>query len=478
MSSFNQFTETLVPGLYPTTSVLGTRYLNKPKSKPCNMVIKPGQFCYAEESEPRYLPPRWSPHIQPEGQLYFSCESTPRLVTDAYMYSTAVQDKVMRFAGAVAKVMEMKHITLSPSAEVYLSPSDDQEECYYYIADHSSRALSWLEEVDLDQLCIPDVVSESHLRYALADLYWQHVEQFPCHRLDSLSLNVEELIAIFVHGEGDHMTSMNSTFPYVAKECKQFVRVLEAAKQRLDQPPSVCIVARLWSIASRHRLQTHYGQERSRLSRDQLILDLPETQTSRIFAGVSHLLLGIPQVYAEKLQSLFCDEIVFVHPWRDFMSGCREEWQQYLTWSLGLSICNALLLALSPASGVIAALSLACCAITLLASLTLLLRYNDAHRWCADQAASFLIASKDGCSGYRRVALAFSAPRAAFIWAAGIASLQAVVWLPRQTRILVLGALVVLALLACLPWARWTRKMSSVLPRCRRAREAEGIFKV
>ncbi|KAI0356092.1 hypothetical protein OH77DRAFT_1424414 [Trametes cingulata] len=478
MSNYNQSVELLVPGLYPTTSVLGTRYANKPKSKPSNMVIKPGQFCYAGESEPRYLPPRWSPHVQPEGQLYFSCESTPRLVTDGYMYSTAVQEKVMRFAGAVAKVLEMKQISLPDSTEVYLSPSEDEEECYYYIADHASHALSWLEEVDLDQLGIPDVVSESHLRYALADLYWQHIEQFPCHRLDSLSLNVDELIAIFIHGEGDHMTSMNSTFPYVAKECKQFIRVLEAAKQRLDQPPSVCVVARLWSVVSRHRLQTHYGQERSRLSRDQLILDLPETRRSRIFAGASHMLLGIPQEYAEKLQNLFSDEIVFVHPWRDFITQCREEWQQYLTWSLGLSIFNALLLPLSSASRLIASLSLACCAITLLASLTLLLRFNDAPQWCANQAASFLIASKGASSGYRRVALAFSAPRAAFIWAAGIASLQALVWLERQTSGIAVAALVLLALLARLPWARWTRKVSSILPRCRRDREAEGVFKV
>ncbi len=84
--------------------------------------------------------------------------------------------------------------------------------------------------------------------YTLGDMYWQHVEQFPSHSPNGLSLAIDDLISIFIHGQGDHMTSENSTFPYVAKECKNFIRVLEGAKQRLDHPGSICIVARLWSV--------------------------------------------------------------------------------------------------------------------------------------------------------------------------------------------------------------------------------------
>lgn len=197
--------------------------------------------------------------------MYFAFEDDLRFVTDAYLYMRENQDRVVRFATATRKAIEALQIAIPATAEIYLLPYDD-EECGYYIVDHATHAVSWLEAVDLDQLCIPDVVSDSHLRkctpsishecrliersagYALAELYWQHVEQFPSHRLQRLSLAVDDLIAVFIHGEGDHLTSSNSTFPYVAKECKHFTRVLEAAKQRLDQPPSVCIVARLWSV--------------------------------------------------------------------------------------------------------------------------------------------------------------------------------------------------------------------------------------
>ncbi|KAI0676467.1 hypothetical protein C8Q78DRAFT_961205 [Trametes maxima] len=478
MSDFKSKEQMASKRLCPTTPALGSRYVNKKRSKPGNVIIRPGQFSFAGETEPQYLPQRWSFHVQPEGQPYFASDSSPRFVTDAYIYSSDVQQRILHFASLLQEVCEAAQITLPQSAEVYLCPSSEAEdECWYYIADHASHTVSWLEEVDLDELRIQDVMSESHLRLALEDLYWQHIEQFPSHRLDSLSLCVDDLIAIFIHGEGDQMTSENSTFPYVAKECKQFVRILEAAKQKLDQPPSVCVVARLWSTISRHRMQTHYAQEHARLSRDQLILDLPEVPRSRVFSAASCLLFGIPQRYSEQLDRLFSDEIVFVHPWRDFAQRARSEWQQYLSWSLALSIFNVLMLSVSPASRLIAGLSLACCSIALISGLALLLQYNDAPRWCADQAFSFCCTAQEKSPGFRRTALAFSAPRAAFIWAAGIASLQTLVWLQRAAGMQALGALAGLMLLASLPWARWVRSARRQW-HARREQSEEGVMSV
>ncbi|KAL7277323.1 hypothetical protein ACG7TL_009180 [Trametes sanguinea] len=464
-------------GFRPTTPALSNRYENSRQSKPRNVLIKPGQFSYAGESEPPYLPLGWSPYTQPEGQLYFACESGFRFVTDAYMHNPKTLERVMRFSVTLLKVLDAAQVILPTTIEVYLLPYSE-EECGYYLTDHASHTVSWLEEVDLDQLAIADVVSDSHLRFALEDLYWQHIEQFPSHRISSLFMAVDDLIAVFLHGEADHLTSANSTFPYVAKECKQFVRVLESAKQKLDQPASVCIIARLWSVVARHRLQIHYAQERARLSREQQIINLPETNRGLLFAGVSKMLFSIPQAYAKKLDRLFSDEIVFVHPWRDFMRTSREEWQQYLTWSLGLAILDVLCLGLSsPASQIIAKISLACCAMTLLSSLALLVRFHDAHQWTADNAATYLTASGEASPGFRRPALAFSAPKAAFIWAACVTSLQPLLWLERATNLYTLAALVGLVLLASMPWGRWARKAYLALPRGRRP-ELEGAIQV
>lgn len=117
---------------------------------------------------PRYLPSGWSSQIQPEGKRYFVRESSPRIVTDVYIYSTITQEKVLHFAAVVAKMVDAKQISLPDSAEVYLSPSESGDECGYYVADHATHILFWFEEVDLDQLCISDVVSEEHLR----ELIW------------------------------------------------------------------------------------------------------------------------------------------------------------------------------------------------------------------------------------------------------------------------------------------------------------------
>ena len=56
----------------------------------------------------------------------------------------------------------------------------------------------------------------------MQEQYWTHVEQFPSHRFENLNLAVDELIAIFIHGEGDQMTSVGSTFAYTAKQAKQY----------------------------------------------------------------------------------------------------------------------------------------------------------------------------------------------------------------------------------------------------------------
>ncbi|KAH9855347.1 hypothetical protein C2E23DRAFT_815397 [Lenzites betulinus] len=475
MSHYQSTKDLTDVNLRPTTSALGSRYAHKKQSRPSNMIIRPGQFAYAGESEPRYLPLGWTSFVQPEGQLYFARNSSPRVVTDAYLYSAVIQERILHYAAVVTKVIDAKQITLPDTAEIYLSPSQSGDECSYYVADHAAHILFWFEEVDLDQLLIPDLVSESHLRFALEDLYFQHVEQFPSHSPAGLSLPVDELISIFIHGEGDQITSSNSTFPFQAKECKKFINLLEAAKPRMEQPSSICTVARLWSVISRHRMQTHYAQEHARLSRDQMIIDIPETPRGVIFAATSRMLAGIPETYAAKLDRLFADEIVFLSPWRDFVDERRAEWQQSLSWSLGLAIVNALFLALPPFSSAIASLSLLCCAIAVVASLTLSLTYNDATTWCAEQVAEYLSESKQASPGFRRLALALSAPRATFIWAAFLASSQALYILQSATNVFVLAALIGLVLLARTPWGRWAKAASSILPRCRRVQDKDAM---
>ena len=79
------------------------------------------------------------------------------------MHSEDVREKILRFAVVVCKTLESKEVTLPDSAELYLIPSDSDDTCLYYFVDHASHSVFWLDEVDVYQLDLPEVISESHL---------------------------------------------------------------------------------------------------------------------------------------------------------------------------------------------------------------------------------------------------------------------------------------------------------------------------
>lgn len=90
-------------------------------------------------------------------------------MTNAYIYTKSTQEKILHYAKVVAEILDQKDIHLPDSAELYLSPREDDENyendgCDYYIADHASHTISWLEPVETEDIGIAHSVSESNLR--------------------------------------------------------------------------------------------------------------------------------------------------------------------------------------------------------------------------------------------------------------------------------------------------------------------------
>ncbi|KAI0738986.1 hypothetical protein C8Q80DRAFT_1203169 [Daedaleopsis nitida] len=429
--------------LHPTSPIFTSagRYESTECTTPVGRIIQPGLFCYAKESSTPGLPEGWTTHIQPEGQRYFA-HDTGRVVTDAYMYNPSVRAKIMHFAAVVAKILEEQSIHLPDSAELYLSPEEDEADgCGYYIADHASHTISWLEPVDSESMGIPNSVSESNLRFSLEELYWSHIELFPSHRIKSLHLGLDELISVFIQGESDQRTSQTSTFPYSAEQSKHHIRILQHA-ENITSPHTIWVIARLWVVIARHRQETYYAQERARLDRTQRILDLPmEKQRVRkaIFSATSRLLFGVPQIYVEQLETMWSDSLVYLNIWHDFMVAAQAEWRQYLTWSLGMSIINLLFFLVPGASSTLAGLSLACCAGAAIAAVTLLTCHHTTSIRTLDDATPLLIASR--ANQHRGVGLSFALPRALFLWATFLAGGQGLVWLARASSVYVIAAL-------------------------------------
>jgi hypothetical protein len=110
---------------------------------------------------PSYLPPYWSAHIHPEGQLYFCREGSLRVVTEAYLYRPETLDRVTRWIKKIEDMVADKDFPVSDQLELFIKIED--EDCAYYFVDHATHAESWMEEIDTDDLGLPPVVSVSQL---------------------------------------------------------------------------------------------------------------------------------------------------------------------------------------------------------------------------------------------------------------------------------------------------------------------------
>ncbi|KAI0720668.1 hypothetical protein C8T65DRAFT_826145 [Cerioporus squamosus] len=436
--------------------------------------VPAGTYSYAGEPQTPALPSGWSAHVNPEGPLYFVYRSDIALVTDAYVYTPSVQAKIAKFVALVKKTLVEESISWPDSAELYLRPDEDEDTCGYFLLDHASQVVFWLEDVNTSDLGIMETVSDSHLRWLLNSNYWSGVETFPSHRPKRLNLKVDDLIAIINSGEADHRTSETSTFPYRADLCMHWSRMLRQAKDSPTQPYSIWTIARMWDSICNSRAWQHYGEEQARLDYTQKIVDDPKDNVPKmgsVFLTLSYALGGHPAAYLTILDRESTDGLFHLNRWQVILKDIKAEWKQCLNWSLGTSIINLLLFLIPGTSGVLASLSLVCCAGAVLSAFTLLQRHTPHPADKVPDTRMFF--DESSVDGHRKAALAFALPRALFMWAAGLASAQGLVWLVREMGLYVLGELALLVLLACLSWDRWGARVASFL-HWRRAPEANA----
>lgn len=87
-----------------------------------------------------------------------------------------------------------------------------------------------------------------------------------------------------------------------------------------------------------HRFITHYGQQRARLCTGQSIIDGPCHQERRMFKIADRLLFSVPREYTRRLDALFVDRLVYLQPWRKFISAAQNEWKSSIIAGLALSM--------------------------------------------------------------------------------------------------------------------------------------------
>jgi len=370
------YSEFSVESLTPMTSLGNNRYDKTASVTLSHIEIEPGLFQFTAGPEPLYLPPDWVAYTHPEGQPYFHRSAGLRVVTEAYLYRSEIMDKVSCWASSIEEALRIRGIETSDKMELFLEPGEDLESCGYYLVNHSTRSEFWIDQVSTEFLGLRQVVSLSHLRSALEELYWTHLEYFPMHFDGLSSENVDELVSVFAHGQTDRMTSPTSTFPYSADDCAKFIQILKNSREQDMDGYLTWTIARLWCNIARHRFSHYAGQEFPRLDKEQSILGMRPDMDHWVFRLGSSLCFGLPELHYSRFNKIYVDYEVDARDYRSLIFNCLGDWKSSLSWSLHLLISNILLLYMPSASRFIGISSIMVCGIGAASGIILLLRHE------------------------------------------------------------------------------------------------------
>ena len=99
-------------------------------------------------------------------------------------------------------------------------------------------------------MALNKVLTGSPLAFALEELYWNHLEYYSAHDCGAIDLRKDMLCSVLIqcktgeplflcllvvcsHVVKDQLTSEDSTFPFSAQKCDEFLRVVQDCKGML-----------------------------------------------------------------------------------------------------------------------------------------------------------------------------------------------------------------------------------------------------
>ncbi|OCH96112.1 hypothetical protein OBBRIDRAFT_363125 [Obba rivulosa] len=402
--------------LYPVTALQNPRYDLGGIVRTGSQTIRMGTHTSMRNLNPSVLPDAWATVINPEGSPFYVTEcGAISVVTDSPIQEAGISEKLAKGIGRVRSQIEDLAFKLPRNAELYIRADKIKETCSYYFVDHDSQTEFWLQDIEMTTMGMPEVSSVKHIKYILQEHYWTHVEFFP-HRLLPKHLRVE-LVDVLRHARADQMTSDNSTFPYNAQQCADFIQIIDTEANETTVYMT-CLVARIWVMIARHRYDHFYGEEHARLCRDQGILGKPAAQLTFGMRFCSALLFNFPNNFRVELELLYVDNLVYTIHWRTFVTELTKGWRDNVKMDVGLLIANAAFMGLiKDTPSMYAGLASMLLAMGgLLSAGTLLHSYANAGKVNAATVAVYLRQMEHSKLGFGPVAGAFSLPKAFTVW--------------------------------------------------------------
>jgi hypothetical protein len=187
--------------------------------------------------------------------------------------------------------------------------------------------------------------------HCLEENYWIHVELFPETASQYSAVALNELLVSLLHARAgkagnrifffhapesdkhhlDALTSETPTFPYTAKQSQEFIELLQCSKDYASSPYITTYVARLWATVANHRFFIHFGEDHCRLSSDQAILEVNRKESLVLTIISNTLLLGFPNWYQARFESLWIDQLAYTSPWRNHVSETAKDLKQIMS---------------------------------------------------------------------------------------------------------------------------------------------------
>ncbi|KAK1225364.1 hypothetical protein PQX77_011697 [Marasmius sp. AFHP31] len=395
-------------------------------SVPTKYKLPPRTTDFQEES----LPYGWREFLHPEGPRYFLYEAK-KIYTEADIHDPDILRHAKRLIAEFDGYIKEQDVTLPGNINIAFDLSyqaeDDSCRCQYYIADHSTRTVFWLDEYDADKMQVwsevTGVTKLTHIRHAIEAEYWYHCVLFPsCFRLGAPAL--DELRDTLIYWIGDVMTSITTAMPVAIDELRQMLDLTNDMRnnipRRHDDPPAQglgCV-----AVFARQRFLDFHGQDVVRLEQDRPIHRAGPQNSSWLLRCLSWIMLFAPDSHLRELRKIWVDHLVHDAAWNRFLANRHEEWQQLNL--LGTVILNAdvAFLAIqsvdegtnspnrSPAQ-VLTFLSVVSSIGSVLIGLMLIRKQKMRQREGAMKAAIFLNAYKA-----ERLAVLYSCPYALLMW--------------------------------------------------------------
>ncbi|KZV67872.1 hypothetical protein PENSPDRAFT_653691 [Peniophora sp. CONT] len=421
-AQLTKITHPLRERLYTTTPCRTTRYDDKSISAE---VAREWTLAHAAHLSSRCSAPAyigiggWQSYTHPEGKRYYALGVSPRIITEVDLMDDAMSEALNAWVAVILEWAAEQDLHFGPSVELFIEPELETGICDYYFADHSSRAVFWLEDATTSELGLAPACSDAHLKLALEENYWKHVEMF-CMHLDDLPGALEELIVIYLHGRADLATSSTSTFYFTPEVTDVHLDILIKCRSMPRNPMVFSFIGRLWGYMANARFQNFYGEDHCRLDRTTRVFAHQNQQPGIVSRCVSAAMIGLPQEIRGQLDEQLVDELVIEKVWSGFIASQSTEWQKLMQWTFALIISSALAVPVSPIP-VLAHVSLVLSAAALLLAVLLQQHFQRLTK-DVDEACAFLQSQK---GNMMPLAIVFSLPRAAFIWSLVLFAIQA-----------------------------------------------------